>query len=248
MDRRRSAFTLIELLVVIAIIAILIALLVPAVQKVREAAARTHCQNNLKQIGLAFHNHESANKHLPPAWTLSVSPLNGGHAWGTMLLPYLEQDSLYRQYNISQPMFTPGNQAVIRNSVKVFECPSTPIVNRLFATNIPAGALPSGNRIMVRPNEIARKPPERPRLCRRRNSCSSADCSSPRKAMMPTMPHPCSEVKSSIRKPTATSTRADRKGIAPFINGTLKEAGTARRVVTLDCFSGLERPVHKKAL
>src|SRR2546426_4416207 len=92
----RSAFTLIELLVVIAIIAILIALLVPAVQKVREAAAQTQCKNNLKQIGVAFHNYHSAQRSFPPGFASQAlstdSPSIGpGWGWGAYLLPYLEQ-------------------------------------------------------------------------------------------------------------------------------------------------------------
>src|SRR5919199_1148729 len=95
--RRRSGFTLIELLVVIAIIAILIALLVPAVQKVREAAARTQCTNNLKQIGLALHNHHDVNKFFPPG---NAKPNNfSAHAY---LLPYVEQDPLYKQIDFTQ--------------------------------------------------------------------------------------------------------------------------------------------------
>src|ERR1700755_2229205 len=93
--KARGAFTLIELLVVIAIIAVLIALLVPAVQKVREAAARTQCVNNLKQVGLAMHNHHDAKKYLPP-----LSNVNTGgayvHTWSTWILPFIEQDTLFK--------------------------------------------------------------------------------------------------------------------------------------------------------
>jgi prepilin-type N-terminal cleavage/methylation domain-containing protein/prepilin-type processing-associated H-X9-DG protein len=117
--RVRLGFTLIELLVVIAIIAILIALLVPAVQKVRDAAQRAQCQNNLKQIGLACHNYHDANKKLPPAkinsGSSSYKPTSyyaardGGvfkvynHTGFTLLLPYVEQTALFNQFDFTKP-------------------------------------------------------------------------------------------------------------------------------------------------
>src|SRR3954451_3049128 len=92
MRRARRAFTLIELLVVIAIIAILIALLVPAVQKVRQAAARSQCANNIKQIGLAMHSFENNNHNFPPG---QASNSDKAFGWGTYILPYIEKKDLY---------------------------------------------------------------------------------------------------------------------------------------------------------
>jgi prepilin-type N-terminal cleavage/methylation domain-containing protein len=97
---RRKAFTLIELLVVIAIIAVLIALLLPAVQQAREAARRTQCKNNLKQLGLALHNYHDTSNAFPPGWIGISTGAYSGFGWNSMLLPYIDQGPLYN--NLSQ--------------------------------------------------------------------------------------------------------------------------------------------------
>ena len=132
--KRRVAFTLIELLVVIAIIAILIGLLVPAVQKVREAAARAQCQNNLKQVGLALHNHHSARGVFPPGAVTQATPrlgvnANVQHGWVVFLLPYLEQDPLYKRYNLNTNWYQQA-AGVIETPLAVLQCPSAPNANR----------------------------------------------------------------------------------------------------------------------
>src|SRR5215467_14275276 len=110
----RRGFTLIELLVVIAIIAVLIGLLLPAVQKVREAAARMACQNNLKQLGLGLHNYENAQGAFPPSYVLTVTPpaTVQAYSWGVLILPYVEQDNLYRGYQFNQLINSAANEAV----------------------------------------------------------------------------------------------------------------------------------------
>jgi type II secretory pathway pseudopilin PulG len=127
-------------LVVIAIIAVLTGLLLPAVQKVREAAARITCQNNLKQIGIALHNYHGTHGHFPPGALRSpasgtVGPFyqkfgvtaNGvRHSWAVFVLPYIEQDNLYRQYNINADWASAANQSVRETPVRIFTCPSTP--------------------------------------------------------------------------------------------------------------------------
>lgn len=152
--RKRSAFTLIELLVVIAIIAILIALLLPAVQQAREAARRTQCKNNLKQIGLALHNYHDVYNQFPCGWY--PEPREGrahsndeprqvaAWSWGVMILPFIDQGPLFEQLDVGntrlQDIFLPTPDAtkirLMSNPMAAFRCPSdvSPGVNtgRMF--------------------------------------------------------------------------------------------------------------------
>src|SRR5947207_10811846 len=138
--RRKSGFTLIELLVVIAIIAVLIGLLLPAVQKVREAASRMKCQNNLKQMGLAAHNYESANGYLPPPrGTVNIGGTVGSNDASpqALILPFVEQASKFNQFNFNYTTWNDRdavtgalnsgvNLAARSQDIPIYLCPSDP--------------------------------------------------------------------------------------------------------------------------
>jgi len=128
--RKRQAFTLIELLVVIAIIAILIALLVPAVQKVRAAAAKTQCENNLKQIGLALHGYHDSKGSFPGNHRPAAAPTIRTR-WFTKILPYLDQGNLFKNYDATKNWDDAVNLPVTSQPLAVAVCPASPNPNRL---------------------------------------------------------------------------------------------------------------------
>ena len=127
LSHSKSAFTLVELLVVIAIIGILVALLLPAIQAAREAARRNSCLNNVKQIMLAHHNFLDArkgfcNREGAPVKTV----LSNGHGWGVSILPYMEENALYKRWDFNKSFFDPENSPVANSPVAGYTCPTNP--------------------------------------------------------------------------------------------------------------------------
>jgi len=124
MIRQRRGFTILELLVVIAIIGVLLALLLPAVQRVREVASRMKCQNNLKQFGLALHGFHDVNGYLPAGMVTERDIQDSYHTGFTYLLPYLEQDNIHRLYHYDKSWYDADNYAAVEQQAAIFFCPS----------------------------------------------------------------------------------------------------------------------------
>ena len=140
MSASRRAFTLVELIVVIAILAVLIGLLIPAVQQVRNAAARMSCQNKMKQIGIALHTYHDTHRHLPSGCSVQ----EGKHpepymSWLTRLLPYLEQESLWKKaietYKVQSSYQLPPHDSIYSLSIASFECPADSRAGRPISFN-----------------------------------------------------------------------------------------------------------------
>ncbi len=144
--RSRRGFTLVELLVVISIIVLLMSLLLPAIQKVRAAADKLACANNLKQIGIASHHYHIDYGYFPPGYTASGSYVDGqndtapGWGWASYLLPYIEQDNLYRKINFTLPIQDSRNAAAVQTFVKLYICPSDEVATGPFLVSGTSGS------------------------------------------------------------------------------------------------------------
>ncbi len=147
MKNARNAFTLVELLVVIAIIGVLVALLLPAVQAAREAARRAQCQNKLKQLGIALHSYHGTRGELP----YGSNYTKGGTAtWATLILPQLEQQSLFDAIDHTVPLSHPNNAAVVETAVSAYICPSDPLAQDPILLNRgdPIGTNPESSAML----------------------------------------------------------------------------------------------------
>ncbi len=163
--KRSKGFTLIELLVVIAIIATLVAILLPAVQQAREAARRSTCKNNLKQIGLAIHNYHDTFVVMVPGSIKHAAYGDGWnpHGWGAMILPFLEQSAVYdalaRETNnfATEPKFNAGDNPVGKSVIPVYICPSDIMANNNTylegSTNAKSNYVGSGGSVFVNDND-----------------------------------------------------------------------------------------------
>jgi type II secretory pathway pseudopilin PulG len=144
-------FRLVELLVVLGVIAVLVALLLPAVRVARPAARRSQCSNHLKQIGIALHNYADTYGSLPPAYTVDAAG-NRLHSWRTLILPYLEQSSLYDKIDLSKPWDDPANQAARETRVGVYACPSANLAaghTTYLAVDTPVSAMPGSTALTL---------------------------------------------------------------------------------------------------
>jgi prepilin-type N-terminal cleavage/methylation domain-containing protein len=149
-----SGFTLVELLVVIAIIGVLIGLLLPAIQKAREASYRSECQNNLKQMGLGLANFEATNGYFPPAGFNKAMPLIGipggaasgapSSSWVPFVLPYLEHEDIAQSYDLNQPWYVPANRTAATTQLKIFYCGASPADPNRYDAYTGVSGYPSG--------------------------------------------------------------------------------------------------------
>lgn len=124
--KRKAGFTLIELLVCLSIIALLVAFLFPAQRRAREPARRSQCKHNFKQIVIALHNYAEKHGAFPPAYTVDAEG-NRLHSWRTLILPYLDQEALYKRIDLSKPWNDPANAEAFKSNIYVYQCPSSSV-------------------------------------------------------------------------------------------------------------------------